>query len=306
MISIGLLASATQAAILATATPGVTLTLTSSLGNPPMEVTYVPTFQRYYGGSGNGPGVPAAIFDSAGVQVGNASSGVDLRGMWFNANTGFLESNSYNACCGSGAVTGIQHINLDGSGNYVGTNTQLVAGPLAGLGGNSQTLASYDPAGNVLYSKQGGSANVTVANRASGALVTTITLNLAAAGVTPSDINDNFVGFTGVAGSELVSFDFTNHRALVFNLAGNYIGASILPAITPTFDNQDYGAGYANGQLFVFDDSIGGAGGAWRGFVILGNSASLPVPTMTDAGLCLLGVLVVAVAAFGLRRRESV
>lgn len=293
---------AAHAAVLATAAPGVTLTLTTSLGNPGMAVAYVPAFSRYYGGSGNGPGVPMAVFTSAGVQLASGPTGVDDRGLYFNANTGGLEAVSYNACCGAGAVTGVQHIDLDGSGNLAGTNTQVVAGPIAGFGTNSQTMPSFDPAANRLYAKQSGSANLTVADRATGALVTTITLNLAAAGVTTGDVNDNYVGFTGVAGNELVIYDATNHRALVFSLAGSYVGTSMLPAI-PVGTNQDYGTAYANGQLFVFDDTVG-ANGAWRGFTILsGGSVSTPVPALDGAGLGLLGAMLVLFAFFALRRR---
>jgi hypothetical protein len=308
-VSLWLVGAIAHAAVLATATPGVTLTLTTSLGNPGMSVGYVPAFQRYYGGSGNGPGVPMAVFTSTGVQLANGTPGVDVRGLYFNSSNGNLEAVAYNACCGSGSVTGVQRIDLDGSGNLVGTNSQLLAGPIAGLGTNSQTMPSYDPAANRLYAKQSGSADVTVANRTTGALMTTITLNLAAAGVTAGDVNDDYVGFTGATGNELVTYDFTNHRALVFDLAGTFVGASALPAI-PVGNNQSYGTAYENGQFFVFDDTIGAAGGAWRGFTILSGgppppATSTPVPALTGANVAILCAMLGIFAIIALRRQAK-
>jgi len=272
-----------------------------------MAVGYVPAFQRYYGGSGDFSTSPVTVFSSSGSQLSQGPTGVDGRGLYFNPNTGFLESMSYNACCafGLGSAVGLQHINLDGSGNLVGTNTQLLSAPIAAIGANTQAMVSYDPGSDHLYSKQTGSAVVNVANRTSAAALGTITLNLAGAGVTTGDVNDNFVGTTGVAGSELAIYDFTNHRALVFDLAGNFIGASLLPAI-PGGTNNLYGSGYANGQFFVFDDTIGTAG-AWRGFnIFAGAAVSTPVPTLSGFGVIVLAAIIGLLAMLGLRRRARI
>ncbi len=299
---------AAHAAVLATATPGVTLTLATGLGeSTPMAVAYVPAFDRYYGGAGGFPNSPDTVFSSVGVQLGQQSTGVDDRGLYFNPTTGDLEAVSYYACCGGGAITGIQAINLDGSGNLLGTNAQLLAGPIAALG-NSQTMPAYDPVGNLLYAIQQGTATINVVNRSGGAAVTTITLNLAAAGATPGGVNTNCLGFTGVTGFELVVYDYTNSRALVFNLAGSFIGASALPVIGQTDNNTGYGCGYAKGQFFVFDDALGSAGG-WRGFVVLSSAPPAatvtPIPTLTGAGVGSLSMFVGLLGMLFLRRRTS-
>ncbi len=302
-IFVCVLGAAAHAQVSPVATAGVTLTPTGGISTP-MSVAWVPAFSRYYGGSGGSTGSPVTVFSAAGAQLGQGSTGVDQRGIFFNPNTGFLESVSYSACCSAAdPVRGVQEINLDGSGNLVGTNAQLLAAPIAALA-SSQTMPSYDSGADRLYAKQDASADVNVVNRTTGASAGTITLNLAAAGVTAGDVNTNGANFTGVAGSELAIYDFTNHRALVFDLAGNFIGASLLPAIAAG-DNTDYGTGYANGQFFVFDNSAG-AFGSWRGFVIFGAgpaATSTPVPTMSGPGIAALGAMLALLAMLALRRR---
>ncbi|MDA8433250.1 MAG: hypothetical protein M0Z60_09860 [Nitrospiraceae bacterium] len=296
-----------EAAILSTAVEVTGLPLSTSYDTP-MAVAYIPSFARYYSGDGDGTSSPARVWDSTGTVIGTSTTGVDNRGVFFNPNTSLLESVSYSSCCSSGPVSGIQSLTLDGAGSYTGTNTQLLAAPIAGFGSNDQTMPSYDPATNRLYAKQSGTADVNVVDRTTGALITTITLDLAAAGVTASDVNVNFVGFTGVAGEELAIFDFTNRRALIFNLTGGYVGASALPAgLTVDWYDSNYGNGYANGLFFIFDTAVG-ANGTYRGFQVVQAAPAVaePVPTMTEWGMIAFMVLAGLGSAYFLTRRRRI
>ena len=296
-----------EATVIPTAVESTSLPLSTSYSTP-MSVAYISSFSRYYAGDGGSTSSLARVWDAAGTVVGTSTTGVDNRSLSFNPNTSLLESVSYSACCSSGPVSGIQSLTLDGSGNYTGANTQLLAAPIAGLGGNDQTMPSYDPATNRLYAKQSGTADVNVVDRATGALITTITLNLTAAGVTADDVNVNFVGFTGVSGEELAVFDFTNRRVLIFSLTGGYVGASALPAgLTVDWYDQNYGNGYANGLFFIFDTAVG-ANGTYRSFQVVQNvpAAATPIPTMNEWGLIIFMMMAGVGSVYFLRRRRRV
>ena len=295
-----------EAAVLPTAVESIDLPL-STPHSTPVSVTYIPSFSRYYAADA-GTGYIARVWDATGTPIGTSAIGPLPASLYFNPNTSLLESVSLDACCTSGPTTGIQSLTLDGSGNYTGGNTQLLAGPISGLGSNSWTMPSYNPVANRLYARQAGTADVNVVDRATGALINTITLDLAAAGVTAGDVNADFVGFTGVTDEELAIFDFTNRRVLIFNLTGGYVGGSTLPVgLTVDFYDVNFGNGYANGLFFIYDSAVG-ANGTYRGFQVLQNvpAAATPVPTMNEWGMIIFMMMAGLNSAYFLRRRRRI
>jgi hypothetical protein len=304
LVFAGLPDGALAQAVLANATEGAPLTLTNAVCDTPMAVAYDPTFDRYYGAAGGSASCAMFVFSSAGTQLSSATIGVDQRGAYYNPATAAVEVVSFDANTGSGANVGIQKVDLDGSGNLLGTNTQLLAAPIAALGFD-QTMPSFNPGANLLYAKQSGSTTINVVNRTTGASAGTITLALPG-GVVVGDLNANGIGFTGVAGAELAIYDATHHQVLVYNLAGTLVGTSLLPAIASVFNNQVFGTAYANGFMFVWDDNSG-AFGAWRRFTIFGAAppaGPTSVPTLSPASLAfLVGTLVIAAFVFLRRKR---
>jgi len=223
------------------------------------SVAYHPIHDRYYAADLGGPGNPAYAWDASGNLVNTDNPGVDQRGVYYNPNTGLLESVSYAACCSANPVRGIMALDLDAAGDYLGTNTQLLPAPIAALGTNNQTMPSYDPATDQLFASQG-DGTVNVVNRTTGAAQPTITLDLGGAGVVVGNLNRDFVGFTGRTGEELAILDHANLQILVFDLTGAYVGASALPAGV-TISDTSYNSGYTNGLFFIRDETFGANGG---------------------------------------------
>ncbi len=252
--------------ILPTAQPTVNLPRTGGT-NVPMNVTYHPGLNRYFASAGGFPGVNAYVWNAAGALLQRKIPiNVDVRSFNYNANTGNIEAISFNAKNGSTIQYGLLQMGIDGSGLLTGTNTQLVAS-LPGLIG-SQTMPAYDAGRNRLYSRETGSL-INVVNRATGALISTITLNVAAAG-SPA-LQNYTIGYDS-ASDVLIVVGYATKRAYVFNLNGSYVGSSLLPG-NPTIVSG-FGTGYTNGMLFVTD---GSAAGTYLGFKILESTNTAPI-----------------------------
>ena len=268
-----LAASASAAVVLPNGTPTIFLERGPGSGSAPMSVAYHPGFGYYYASNGGNPSFAAWVYDSAGNRIQDLGAlGIDARGWNYNPNTGFLEVVAY----GSG---GLMEAQVDGSGLLTGVANPLL-GPMSGNNGN-QTMPAYDPANDLFYSRDQDGL-VHRVDRSDGSFIDSFSLDLAAAGVTGSDLTDYAIGYDPNFEMVVVGDD-TNDRALVFDTAGTFIGASDLAANV----RGSYGMGYANGQIFVFDDASNG----WQGFEIM-----IPSP----GALALL-----AVAGFGRRRRRD-
>lgn len=241
-------------------------------GSTPMSVAYHPLFSYYYASNGGNPSFAAWVYDAAGNRIQDLGAlGIDARGWNYNPNTGLLEVVAF----GTG---GLWEAQVDGSGLLTG-----VANPLLGsMPGNngSQTMPAYDPVNDLFYSRNQDGL-VHRVSRTDGSFIDSFSLDLAAAGVTGGDLTSYAIGYDP-AFELLIVADATNDRALVFDTAGAFIGASNLAMNVPT----GFRMGYANGQIFVFDDSSNG----WQGFEVL-----IPGP----GALALL-----AVAGLGGRRRR--
>ena len=261
--------------ILPTAVPGTVLNFTA--GAYPMNVAYDPVALRYYGGTGGSPGVEANTWDASGTHLLRTQPiNVDLRSIYYNPNTGAIETVSYGANSSgfSGDVRyGLLVLGRDGSGLLTASNNRILAAPLSTA--NAQAVVAYDPGRNRIYSRSGTNI-VQITNRADGTSLGTITLNLVAAG-SPS-LQSNSIAYD-LVNDVLIGMDGGTKRAHVWAIDGSYLGFSQLPVGTAI--DGSYCLSYANGQVFV--SSSGQT--AFRGFQIFSLATAPAVTTNAASGV---------------------
>jgi len=234
----------------------------SDTASSPMNVAYHPGFARYYASDPGFPSRSAFVFDSAGALLQRQSPvSIEARAWNYNANTRQLEVVSYDAKHG-GVGWGLILPGVTDGGALTGDTSVLLAS-LPGLA-NEQTMPAYDAVANVLYSRAYGST-VNVVSRLDGALVSTINLDLAAAG--NPGLTAFALGYDAASQWLIVVSANPDNRAYVFELNGAYVGSSQLDIAV----RVAYGMGYGNGQLFVNDDTRNG----WQGYSI-GNRPRPP------------------------------
>ena len=229
-------------------------------GLNPMAIAYHPGVGKYYGGTGGNTGYPGYVWGPTGaLQQSYAPIGVDIRGVNYNPYRPFsnrVEVVTYNAV-GGGTPAAVVAMGLTNGGFYGGINTNVLSIMSGAAGG--QTMPAYDFTRNRYYSRSGGSV-VNVIDGNNGSLLSTITLNFAAAGI--GAVQGEFIGFDPDF-DWLVVADSLLDRAYVFNMAGAFVGVSQISNFNPS--QGSFNAGYANGQLFVFNTNIN----AYVGFRIM-------------------------------------
>ena len=256
------------------------------------SIAYHPTFDQYYAADiGNGS-FPGFVFDNSGTLIQTQDPiNVDVRALYYNSNTGFVESVSYNAIS-AGPQRGVIHMETDPAGLYNGSTSILLA-LVPGLA-SAQTVPAYDAARDQFYSRDG-SNSVNVVSRSDGSQTGTITLDFTTAGV--GSVESNAIAYVPEE-DWLVVADNANDNAVVFDIDGNFLGNSALDMDV----NFSYGLGYANGQLFVLDAGRDG----YQGYNITGASvpggnggSSVAVPALPLGGLL---VLIFGLLGLGARR----
>ena len=242
-------------------------------GSTPMAVAYHPGFDRYYASNGGNATFAAWVYNSAGNRIQDLSAlGIDARGWNYNPNTNKLEVNAFNS-----TANGLWEAGVDGSGNLTGVGTQLLTS-LAAAG--SQSMMAYNSVADVLYSRES-AATVNVIRRSDGTLASSFNLDLASAGVTTSNVAQYCIGYDVDADLVLV-VDHTNDRALAFDTTGAFIGASTLDMDVQSL----FRMGYANGQIFVFDNARSG----WQGYEVIESTPSCYADCDTSTGVGVLDI----------------
>lgn len=269
-----------QAEILPEAEIGIKIPLAKKPTTRPMGVAYLPTNQHYYIADGGlapmGSEFEAPIsksevhvFTSDGKYMQSAKPGFDNRSLYFNPNTGKIETITYNISSAVGFLpnTGIYSLDVGDNGELMGT-----AGEISQFNpafGDAATMPSYDPASNHYFAKQERGNLVFVVDPKQREKLQEIKLDFAKANVAHDDISDHFVAFTGVTGNELALLDVDHKAVLIFDLNGQYVGKSALP---PTMklrsQNHFNGLGYTNGMLFVYHENEGEFG-TYYGFKVV-------------------------------------
>ncbi len=281
MILSGLLSSnVLLAEVLPVAEIGIKIALTKKPTTRPMTVAYVPGLKHYYIADGGlaplATEYEAAVsksqihaYDETGKYVNSAKPGYDNRSIYYNPNTGKLETVTFNVSSDVGFApnTGIFSIDLSESGEIKdSSNEVMLFNPAFG---DSATIPSYDAVNNRYFAKQERGNKVFVVDPKQREKVSEIALDFSKAGVLHDDISDHYVAYTGIKGEELMLLDVDHKAALVFNLAGQFIAKSDLPKdMKLRAQNHFNGLGYANDMLFVYHENEGEFG-TYYGFKVV-------------------------------------
>lgn len=270
----------TQAEILPEAEIGIKIPLAKKPTTRPMGVAYLPANQHYYIADGGlapmGSEFEAPIsksevhtFTGDGKYVQSAKPGFDNRSLYFNPNSGKLEIITYNISSAVGFLpnTGIFSLEVAETGELLGTSGEI--SQFNPAFGDAATMPSYDPVSKHYFAKQEHGNLVFVVDTKQREKLQEIKLDFAKAKVAHDDVSDHFVAFTGVAGNELALLDVDHKAVLIFDLNGQYVGKSALPA-TMKLRSQNHfnGLGYTNGMLFVYHESEGEFG-TYYGFKVV-------------------------------------
>lgn len=273
---------AARAQILPEAVVAVQIPLIAKPTSRPMTVAFVPDYSRYLIADGglaplsDGFSAPVSpsqvhVYSEKGEHLQSVHPGLDNRSIYYNRNTGHVESITYNISSEAGFSpnTGVFAFKLDDAGNLT-ESTDAISGdnPAFGAAG---TMPSYDPAANCYYAKQEKSNKVLIVKLDSRKPIGEIALDFASAHVQPDDLSEHFVAYTGQPGEELALLDVDHKAVLVFDLKGKYVGKSALPAKMRLRANNHYnGLGYANDLFFVYHEPEGEFG-TYYGFRIFGQ-----------------------------------
>jgi hypothetical protein len=269
-----------QAQVLLEAAVGIKIPLAKTSTTRPQTVAYVPGLKRYYIADGGlapmGSEFEAPVsksqihaYDDSGKYINSAKPGFDNRSIYFNANTGKLETITYNISSEVGFApnTGLYSIDLNEAGDVKDTSIEIMqANPAFG---SASTMPTYDAENKRYFAKQARSDKVFIVDPKLREKVSEITLDLAKAGVAFDDISDAFVAYTGVKGEELLLLDIDHKAALVFDVTGKFVAKSELPKdMKLRSQNHFNGLGYANNMLFVYHENEGEFG-TYYGFKVL-------------------------------------
>lgn len=269
-----------QAEILPEAEIGIKIPLTKKPTTRPMGVAYLPSNQHYYIADGGlapmGSEFEAPIsksevhaFTSEGQYINSAKPGFDNRSIYYNANTGKLETITYNISSAVGFLpnTGIYSLEVGKKGEMLDTSGEI--SQFNPAFGDAGTMPSYDPVSKHYYAKQDRGNIVFVVDAKQREKLQEIKLDFAKAQVAHDDVSDHYVAFTGVAGNELALLDVDHKAVLIFDLKGQYVGKSALPT-TMKLRSQNHfnGLGYTNGMMFVYHEPEGEFG-TYYGFKVV-------------------------------------
>lgn len=274
------LAFAAHADILPEAEVGIKIPLTKKPTTRPMGVAYLPSNQHYYIADGGlapmGSEFEAPIsksevhaFAADGTYVNSAKPGYDNRSLYYNPHSGKLETITYNisSAVGFSPNTGIYSLDVGDKGEVLTTSSDVAQfNPAFGDAG---TMPSYDPVSKHYYAKQDRGNIVFVVDAKQREKLQEIKLDFAKAQVAHDDVSDHYIAFTGVAGNELALLDVDHKAVLIFDLNGQYVGKSALPA-TMKLRSQNHfnGLGYTNGMMFIYHEPEGEFG-TYYGFKVV-------------------------------------
>lgn len=269
-----------QAEILPDAEVGIKIALTKKPTTRPMTVAYLPANQHYYIADGGlapmGSELEAPIsksevhaYTATGQYVNSAKPGFDNRSLYYNANSGKLETVTYNISSAAGFLpnTGIFSLDVNEKGEVLTSSSDI--SQFNPAFGDAGTMPSYDPASNHYYAKQEHGNLVFVVDPKQREKLKEIKLDFSKAQVAHDDVSDHYVAFTGVAGNELALLDVDHKAVLIFDLNGQYVGKSALPKTMKLRSHNHFnGTGYSNGMLFVYHENEGDFG-TYYGFKVV-------------------------------------
>lgn len=275
-----LFASSLQAAVLPEAKLGIKIPMAKMPTSRPMTVAYHPVLMHYYVADGGlapiGTEWAAPIsksqvhaFDAEGKFINSAGPGYDNRSIYYNTNTGDIETITYNISSAFGFApnTGMYALEVSEKGKIKDTSKEIMQ--FHSAFGDSFTMPTYDAANDIYYAKQKRSNKVFIVSQKEDDRIGEISLDIAAAGAKLDDISDSFVAYTGSKGEELALLDLDHKAILLFDLSGKFIAKSLLPkTIKLRAKNYYNGLGYTNNMFFLYVEKEGEFG-TYHGYQVI-------------------------------------
>lgn len=281
LLALALSSTMAQAATLKSSA-SVSLILDMSGNSNETGIAYDPVAGLYYGGTAGSSSLTGRTWDSTGVLQSATTLGIDIRGVWYNPNTGTVETNTYNASSAFPEY-GLMTVNTGSNGEWGGSGTKQTS--ISGIA-SVQSTADYDAGRNVLYSR-GTNATVNIADHTTGNLLGSIAL----AGLLSGTIEES-VGYIESLDA-LVTVSYASDTAQVFDaVTGGLLGNVSLAGLSN--EPTRFGMAYENGYLFVRNGDS-----TWAGFDITDGDGAAVVPLPAGLPLLLAGL-----GAFGLIRRR--
>lgn len=246
----------------------------------PMTVAYVPFTHAYYiadgglapmGGENEAPISKSEVhaYDENGKYLNSAKPGYDNRSIYYNPNSGKLETITFNISSDVGFFpnTGIFALDLEDDGKIKNSSSDI--SQFNPAFGDAATMPSYNPETQHYYAKQERSNLVLVVDNKNRSKVAELKLDFEAANVKFDDVSDHFVAYTGVKSNELALLDVDHKAVLIFNDKGNYVGKSELPKTLKLRSQNHYnGLGYTNNMFMVYHEPEGEFG-TYYGFQVV-------------------------------------
>lgn len=222
-------------------------------------VAYNPLSKVYYSADAGATSYPLETFSSAGSVDTSATANVDLRGLWWNPATNVLEGTTI-------ASSNIDSIGLNPANGYAktGYTTSFMVSQSMG-----QSCGTYDADSNeiVYYS----SGNIYRFSRATGSLKYTTPIT----GVSTANLNSEFIGYTGTAGTEYLVYDYSAQALYYLNRAGQYVKQTLLPSGAPS--NGAFRASYCNKLFWLYNTGTS----KWIAYNLSGGNATTATITRT-------------------------
>ena len=275
-----LFASTLQAEVLPEAQLGLKMPLAKVPTTRPMTVAYHPVLKHYYVADGGlaplGSEWEAPIsksqvhaFNAEGKYINSANPGYDNRSIYYNTNTGDIETITYNISSEFGFApnTGMYALEVDETGKIKDTSKEIMQ--FHSAFGDAFTMPTYDAENKRYFAKQKRSNKVLIVAADKDDPIGDITLDIAKAGAKFDDISDNFVAFTGKKGEELALLDLDHKAILIFDLSGKFIAKSALPKdLKLRAKNYYNGLGYTNDMFFLYHENEGEFG-TYHGYKVI-------------------------------------
>lgn len=205
-------------------------------GTNASAVTYNSKKKLYYIGIAGNTEYPLEAFNTSGDNLFTITTGVDMRGLWYNKSEKALQANQYNN-------TTIKQINLDKEGYPSGSISEIATGIEAPT---ANSCANYLPKTQQLCFLDNSSIKLIHMDTK---VETTIKLQLPSA---VGDINYTTACFTGVKGMEICLLNYEKKQVYLFDIkTGSLASVSDLPADAITHDAFRFS--YANKHVWLYD-----------------------------------------------------
>lgn len=215
----------------------ITLRYTSEGGTNASAVVWNPDKKLYYAVFAGNEDYPLEVFNADGDYFANNNAGIDVRGLWYNKKTKYLEGNS------AGSI-GLFSMNIDREGVPFDVNN-FHKGQYQP---DYQSVGTFNPQRKVIYYYYQGKIFV-YKHKISKKKPKEIKLKNCPADF--ENINATSMIFTGRRGEEFGILDYQLKKVYLFNRKGEYTAYIKLPDSAITDDYFRFS--FANNRIWLYD-----------------------------------------------------